>query len=200
MDVVKLDVSRDQARKLYAEYKAHRHYSTPVDDEIRKTYREIAKGGVVIQALESIKRAGLNEDGLPRLAIGRADLPHIVLQTEANGGCWFRSESASRMWRRNADQALTSANIQLPPKTFPGLKNDRWRYRAVTPLIPIHLRPRHALDNYHILWEAEWEPIPPKDPYLLRRIGKGDLWLVVAAWDLTEVERAAMATRIQLPS
>lgn len=36
----------------------------------------------------------------------------------------------------------------------------------------------------------------PKDPYLLRRIGKGDMWLVVAAWDLTEVERAALATRL----
>jgi len=35
----------------------------------------------------------------------------------------------------------------------------------------------------------------PRDPMLLRRLG-GDLWLVVAHWDLTEVERAAMATRV----
>ncbi len=50
--------------------------------------------------------------------------------------------------------------------------------------------------NYHILWEAEWTKIVPRDPYLLRRIGQADLWLVVAAWNLTEVERAALSTRI----
>lgn len=64
------------------------------------------------------------------------------------------------------------------------------------PLIPVHLRPRHALDNYHVLWEAEWSRVVPRDPYLLRRIGNADLWLVLAAWDLTEVERAALATRV----
>jgi hypothetical protein len=31
---------------------------------------------------------------------------------------------------------------------------------------------------------------------LLRRIGRADLWLVVAGWDLTEVERAALSTRL----
>jgi hypothetical protein len=65
----------------------------------------------------------------------------------------------------------------------------------VVPLVPIHLRPRRALGAYHILWEAEWKRVPPVDPMLLRRIG-GDIWLVVAAWDLTEVERAAMQTRL----
>ena len=30
----------------------------------------------------------------------------------------------------------------------------------------------------------------------LRRIGKADLWLVVAQWDLTEVEKAALSTRV----
>ena len=62
--------------------------------------------------------------------------------------------------------------------------------------MPIHLRPKRGLANYHVLWEAEWTPSPPRDPFLLRRIGKADLWLVVAQWDLTEVERAALATRV----
>jgi len=34
------------------------------------------------------------------------------------------------------------------------------------------------------------------DPYLLRRFG-GDAWLVVAAWDLTDVERAVMSQRVR---
>jgi len=64
------------------------------------------------------------------------------------------------------------------------------------PIIPGYLRPKRGLQNYHILWEAEWSRGVPVDPYLLRRIGQGDLWLVVAAWELTEVERAAMSTRV----
>jgi hypothetical protein len=66
---------------------------------------------------------------------------------------------------------------------------------AIVPIVPVYLRPKRGLANYHVLWEAEWRRIPPHDPMLLRRIG-GDMWLVVAQWDLTEVERAALATRI----
>jgi hypothetical protein len=60
---------------------------------------------------------------------------------------------------------------------------------------PLHLRPRAALTRYHIRWQAECARIPPKDPYLLRRI-RADMWLVCAMWDLTDVERAALATRV----
>jgi hypothetical protein len=41
-----------------------------------------------------------------------------------------------------------------------------------------------------------WRPAPPVDPMLLRRIGLADLWVVLAAWDLTPVEQAALAARI----
>ena len=64
------------------------------------------------------------------------------------------------------------------------------------PIIPVHLRPKRGLANYHVLWEAEWERVVPRDPYLLRRIGKADLWLVVAHWELSPVEMAALSTRV----
>jgi hypothetical protein len=60
------------------------------------------------------------------------------------------------------------------------------------------VRPRRGLENYNVLWEAVWQPAPPVDPMLLRRIGEADLWVVVAAWELTEVERAALAARIPI--
>jgi len=193
MEVVSVNVDREKAAELYREYKAHRHYSTPVDDEIRRAYKEVAAGKVVIQALESIKQAGLNGAGLPKLAIARADLPVICFRSDVRtqSGA-FMSPRQRRMYRAPKD---SSTRITMPNGSFPGIK-DTWRHEAKLPLIPVHLRPRTALDAYHILWEAEWEPIPPHDPYLLRRIGQGDLWLVVAAWDLTEVERAALSTRV----
>lgn len=193
MEVSKIDITRQKASELYSEYKAHRHYSTPIDDEIRKVYRAIAKGSVVIKALESIAKAGLNEQGLPKLAIVRADLPEVWMRGNNDGSCRFVSAHERTQWVRTPRDH--SGAFTLLPGSLPGVKTN-WQ-RAMSPLIPIHLRPKHALSNYHILFEAEWLPIPPRDPYLLRRF-EGDLWLVVAAWDLTEVERAAMATRITL--
>ena len=61
---------------------------------------------------------------------------------------------------------------------------------ALIPNVPPALRPAHALSNYHLLWEAEWRVAPgppPGDPALLKHIG-GDLYSVLAVWDLTPVE------------
>ena len=65
---------------------------------------------------------------------------------------------------------------------------------AIVPIVPLHLRPKFNLSNYSILWEADWTAVP-HDPLLLRQL-KGDLWIVLAAWDLTEVERAVLSQRV----
>jgi hypothetical protein len=64
------------------------------------------------------------------------------------------------------------------------------------PPVPLSLKPKRGLASYFILWEANWQPEPARDPYLLRRIGRADLWVVLAHWELTEVERAALSTRV----
>jgi hypothetical protein len=187
MEVTKVVVSRPKARELYREYKKHLHYQQPMDAEIQRAYQLISQGRVVIQALESIKNAGVGEDGYPRLAIVRADKARVTCRMDLNGGCTFDSPGHHRGSR--------GQQFSLPADSFPRRASWLTPGRASTPLVPVHLRPRRGLANYHILWEALWEPEPPVDPYLVRRIG-GDLWLVVAAWDLTEVERAVMRTRM----
>jgi hypothetical protein len=205
MDVTKIALDQNRARELYRQYKDHRHYATPVDDEIRRTYRLISQGKVVIQALDSIIRAGLGNDGLPKLAIARATERECICQTHLNGSCTM----SGRTWQRGRGRKDDRITFARGSFEFPRLERQ-WRHpthgmqieyytkngTALVPLIPLHLRPRQALDQYHVLWEAEWTPVPPVDPYLLRRIGDADLWVVVAAWDLTDVERAALATRV----
>ncbi len=189
MDTERIVIDRKQALELYRKYKIHQHYSQPIDKEIQRTYQLIAQGRVVIKALESIKQAGLNEQGLPKLAIARADMTRCHLRLQNDGGAIM----AKHVWAR--DNGRT--RIEFPPDTFS--RADRGHYstaEAIVPIVPIHLRPKRAITAYHILWEAEWARIIPRDPMLLRRFGKGDLWLVVAVWDLTEVERAAMAARL----
>lgn len=190
-----VQIDRDQAKELYRAYKAHVHYSEPIDREIQRTYQLVAQGRVVIKVIDSLKAAGVDDKGLPKLALARADVTEVFFRGDERGGGRFSldqwprgswSEALAKNWRRN---------FMIPAGTFP----DRQRGasgRARLPIIPIHLRPKRGLANYHVLWEAEWSPLPPVDPLLLRRIGRSDLWLVVAAWDLTEVERAALSTRM----
>lgn len=201
METTHVTVDRDEAERLYRKYKEHQAYSSPIDWEIQRTYQLLSKGKLVIRAIESIVKAGVDEKGLPKLALASTTAKACHLTRNADGSAVM----SSHQWRgpkRNTFDWRTSS-FTFPAQTFgtstwegKTYRNSRSNHQAQLPLIPIHLRPKRGLQNYHILWEAEWEPIPPRDPYLLRRIGNADLWLVVAHWDLTEVERAALATRI----
>jgi hypothetical protein len=181
MDVEKLTMEKEQARDLYQSYQAHRAGMTKDDRVIAAIYKRIAQGKLVIRALASITAAGLNEAGLPKLAIMRADQPKVRCSLW-NDSIQFRTPD----WRRPKD-----CNFALP---MPGAKNSTRDRIAAVPLIPVHLRPRKAIEKYHVLWEADWDQYPV-DPYLLRRFGE-DAWLVVAAWDLTVVERAVMSSKL----
>jgi hypothetical protein len=182
-------MNRAKAKELYQKYQSHRARMTPADAEIAAIYKRIARGDKVIRALESIKAAGLNGDQFPRLAIGRADLPRIYCHRSSTQVCFSHKRYFSFGWRSDQHR---SKNVllswEVPRKDQVG--------EAIVPLIPVHLRPKRGIENYFILWEAEWSRTYPVDPYLLRRFG-GDAWLVVAAWDLTEAERAVMGSRIR---
>ena len=186
VETIKLD--RLKARELWQEYKAHRHYSQPIDEAIEQAYRHIAYGRTVIQALESIRAAGLDEQGLPRLALARADARRVYWESWHGGGRF----SSDPSWRRRRN-AAPGREIRI--EHWPALVGDLPNGHAMVPIVPSYLRPGKCLARYHTLFEAVWSPLPPGDPYLLRHLG-GDLWLVLAAWDLTPVERAAMATRV----
>lgn len=189
MNVEKIVVDRKKALELYRAYKTHQHYSEPIDHEIQRAYQLIAQGRMVIKALESIQNAGLNSDGWPKLALANALVKTCHCELSREGVAMFTKGGWGADRDRKNTFRVTGLRRAVPMKEW------RENAQAMVPLVPIHLRPKRALGNYHILWEAEWKRVPPVDPMLLRRIG-GDLWLVVAAWDLTEVERAAMATRV----
>lgn len=197
METIRVEIPRTEARHLYREYRKHQHYSTPEDHEIRRAYQLLAQGRLIIKAVESVKAAGVNEQGLPNLALCRADARACRWRQHwgGNAGTMFYEDDPSRTTRWNNP---TAADKALVFRDWPVIRptHGRTEWLALVPPVPLHLRPKRGLANYHILWEAEWERIPPRDPYLLRRIGKSDLWLVVAMWDLTEVERGVLATRL----
>jgi hypothetical protein len=190
-------MDRAVALDLYRKYKTHQHYQSEMDYEVQRAYQALAKGRLVIKALESIATAGQKDDGTPKLAIGRADAKVCRLVLRSSGSATM---TTSNSWRRPRGDAGNwfdwPDGTFKKPVTVTRYGSTRREFEARLPLVPAYLRPKRGIQNYHVLWEAMWEPVPPRDPMLLRRIGRSDLWVVVAMWDLTEIERGVLATRV----
>lgn len=183
MNVQPLSVTQHQAWTALREYKQHRDVYDRRDWEIERIYRAISKGKTVISVNDAIVRAGLDDRGRPRLAIMRADQQACICRTHAPGYIVFENE-----WRSRAAEWY----FEVPWPNRPGVHGaTTWTFTARLPRIPPQHRPvNSSLSNYHLLWEADWQDLP-RDPYLLRRIGK-DAWVVLAAWDLTDVELSVL--------
>lgn len=156
------------------------------DEEMDAIYRAISQGHQVLNLLESFRITGCDESGLPKLAIARADRMKVFYDSDRSGGIMY-----SERWRRGP----RSTRINIPQNYLPGFKSFTHTFEAVVPLIPVRFRPHAKLERYHILFEAEWKKRIPVDPMLLRHIG-GVHYAVLAHWDLTEVERAALFGRL----
>ena len=178
----------------------------PIYTDLKKMYWQIMRGKVLCDITEVIKAGGVHENFHPKLAVARADTKVVRCRYDQRGNCRFRTETSNR-WRE--DGFASDVNVILPeiPKehlrywnTWP--TQPRWDFRsqfdleAPVPLIPPAHRPAQLTDEYYILWEVEvWKMVPPTDPYLLRRITK-NIFAVEAQWDLTPLEKAAMAGRM----
>lgn len=155
-----------------------------IDEATARAYRLLSLGHRIISLQAAFKAAGEDEQHRPRLAVARADEPRIELHRWTNGTVrmgpqWVRGRQANSGRRQRSFQFAGYPRID---RGVNGL--------AVVPTIPPRLRP-DSLETYHILWEPDWQELPPVDPALLRSLG-GDLYAVVAVWDLTEVERLVL--------
>ena len=196
------------AKEKWLEYCQYLKENKDKADESIKTlknvYYQLSKGRQIIDIYETMKKAGKNEYDQPRLAICRANLKEVVFQK--------REKGAGAYW---ADEGWRWGNSPYPQVAIPkGYFND-WHVdkiehkrldgsvylkerikekslSAPVPIIPAEYRPDGKLHNYYILWEVEkWENEPPRDPFLLRRLSP-NLFVVLAVWDLTELERSVM--------
>jgi hypothetical protein len=205
MQTVNVEVDRDKARELYREYQRCVHYSKPLDQEIMRAYQALSHGRLIVRALDSIREAGVHTEGpnvgFPKLAICRADATACVVSMQPDGELTMHASDTRPSYRRMSRQGgggiVQSRNVFHWPRGSFQYTKTHWRGTSLVPTPPLNLRPKRGLQNYHVLYEAEWHNVVPVDPLLLRRIGRADLWVVVAAWDVSEVERAALATRIR---
>lgn len=209
MELATIEMPVEDAQQAFEEYRAAVHARHDEEDEqIMRGYKVLAKGQQVLNLPKTLAAGGV--DGLrirrrwirnefldvtvPRLAVARANRTTVwTYGVQDDGRCTMQT-------KRNPHVNNRFDVMRCPAGTFDAGTGDEWmsepRIRAVVPNIPPRLRPRTGLGNFHVLFEAEWglDPEPPVDPALLKHIG-GDLYAVIATWDLTDLERAVLAGR-----
>jgi hypothetical protein len=193
MDVTTLSISKKEAEREFEEYKeAMKNNKTKYLRQMKTMYSHLKKGRKVLDIYDVFKKTG-TKNGLPKLAIVRADQKEVLLNSRGNFCFMKRSNSSSGF-----NYTYRASDVSLPSETFPRLKefehkaHERKAYKAKVPVIPAHLLPSGNLKNYHILWEVEnWQKVtlPPKDPFLLKRISK-NIFVILAFWNLTPLEQA----------
>jgi hypothetical protein len=204
MNLATIEIDKDKAKEAFQSYReAVRERHDAEDEQMMRAYREAAKGSPLIRLSEAMAAGGATtmrydrkSVRVPRLAVARA---HVQF-------AWTNGISPEGRFRIQGKQEIAHNNtfdvLSFGQGTFPESEERlAWSWggaalRAMAPNVPPPLRPKHALSNYYLLWEAEWTPapVPPGDPALLKRLG-GDLYAVLAVWDLTEIERAVLAGR-----
>jgi hypothetical protein len=187
MNLSTINVDRQQAREAFLHYRrAVRERHNREDQLLMRGYRALSQGRQVIDLKQTISAGGQDEGGRPKLAVARATWKKVFLIRHR----WenYAVEFLARpSWEIRSHE--TRARIKLPADTLPPQELKREAY-AVVPNVPPQLRPADKLENYFVLFEAEWQGVPV-DPALLKHLG-GSLYVVLAVWDLTPLERAVL--------
>ncbi len=203
MDLNTITMEPEAAEKAFREYRgAFMAERNRIDGELMRGYKALADGKTLISLTEAIQTGGVDEMGRPNLAIARADEAQIQQERGRNGlvrygpDFWGRTTSVDRIFEFPEGTLPVVTPEQDAQQTSGPYPQKLWdiRWTATLPFIPPQYRPPHALVNYHLLWEAEWRRAggsQRKDPILLKRIG-GDVFAVVAAWDLSSLEQLVL--------
>jgi hypothetical protein len=188
MNVNTITIGRNEALQKLAAYRGLNAIQKTVEDQrLESLYKAVANGARVLNLVEAFRASGLNELGQPKLAIAVASWRTVYFSPGSN-----RFRGVSDFWRQESTTPTAKFyEIKLPSDTFAGHR-DHNMLSSPVPHIPPNIRPRIALSNFHILFEVEkWSVEYPVDPFLLRHIS-GDLYVVVAEWELTELEASLL--------
>jgi hypothetical protein len=218
-----VEIPRAEARQSYLDYRraAKREDDPVIRNELEamaRAFRIAAKeehplialtptltrGGTVPRTI--VQRRGRDEYRthylLPRLAVCNAAARFVfTLGVERDGAIRF-IDSLGRSPRYQRGRIELETGFELPDGYEVGsqINWDRSAWSALVPIVPPKHRPaRGALENFVVLWEVDdwtWRrvPAPPGDPALLQHVG-GDIYAVLATWDLSPLEQLVLSGR-----
>ena len=195
-DVEKAAVDEDQ-RRIAA-----------TDKALARGYKALKDGKALLSLSDAFERGGFNDEGYPNLAVVQANADYSYIVGMSTPTRWSEDKQQATegdavvLFSDRPDPSLNNVKnvteVRLPYGIdLPRHSITQWwgssNVRAKTPIIPPALRPPHKLHNYHLLFEAVWEAhkSPRPDPALLKHL-EGDLYVVLATWDLTPLEVAVL--------
>lgn len=211
MEIEKIQMPKDKAKEEWKKYnslikKRHEKYL----EEMKQCMYQLSQGKSLIDINKVMEKAGVTKNYQPKIAIARADWKEVFFNKKDSGRGFF--SGSDKIW-----YGKTDGDIDLSPETFVQwlrTKDDinmkdgtvrqadnRWtiqnsQIKTKVPIIPAQLFPDGDLSNYYILWEVkDWEDLPEtKDPLLLKRITE-NLFVILGAWDLTDLEQSIISGR-----
>lgn len=177
--LVKVEMSQQEAREERRKWEG----GTAHERQVAHAYRAIEEGRQLIDLEKSLQKGGCDQVGRPKLAIAQVGMKRVKLET------WY----GTGVVEYSAGWIGWSYTTE-----FAGAKTGRdggVRAVASTPTMPPAVR-RIANDTDILFWEAQWRRTEMKrqiviDPALLEPV-VGTLYVVKAAWELTELEAAAL--------
>lgn len=170
--------------------------------DLKKVYWQLAKGNKIIDLFETLKKLPLNADGDPAIGIAPLQARTCFFEKLDDGGGIFGGERIA-FWKHKPGE------IRLPAKTFGPWQAEKFTneygthvrlknksLQAPVPVVP----PQHAdlltaSDMYIIFDTPKWQPAPPDDPIIARRI-TANLFAIQAKWNLSKIEKAIIRGRL----
>lgn len=224
MNLAPVEISRVGARERALEYsRAAKQAKTARErqefEQIARAYRVAARDDVALISLtrtiaagDTIVRTRVWNKGLenerrqhsllPKLAACRWDAAFCYsLGVQRDGAVEFIDALGRGQRYQKGRLRLDAGTFELPDG-FEAGHDVQWTYSgwsAMVPIVPPRHRPARGMGDLLVLWEVEqwaWAtvPPPPGDPALLRHVA-GDIYAVVATWDLTELEKLVLSGR-----
>lgn len=205
MNAASLEMPKELAEEKYAIFSASRRRDAE-HQRATEIYRILAEGKKLIDVGVAIRECGFDEKMRPKLALARADRKEVRFRWYGHDDtCEFLTTEHPSQFPQLCERVNMN---RLHNQFLQGVNGQRWAETvegfALVPMVPADAYSGPAKwPSLHILWEVEkWADEsklsrPPVDPYLLRRVD-GDLFEVLAEWDLTEIERYVMAGRARV--
>jgi hypothetical protein len=201
MNVETISVPLTVVNEKLREYRRGLHRKADAEwQRVVTAYEAAASGKPLIVLSNAIANCPRDEMGRPKLAIARADRRSVRYRRHRSESSESFSTENRSQWGSVRGKQPIDAVIRVPviegvtPPFVGDSKTWMVEGTALVPMVPPSAG-RHDLARHFVLWEVPaWTPAPPVDPYLLRKVAD-DLYVVEAEWDLTEIERAVMASR-----
>lgn len=186
---LELELCEEDVEKEKARWAAG---GTPQDLAVVKAIDAVHTGHKLVDIQTVISRGGLSAkyttSKMPALAIAPPFAREVSMRVWHDGEMVLRAGRFPSQWKTHLQSGYTFDR-----------SGDAVSYTAVAtiPTMPPEIR-SVAKKDHILLWEPEWRKQnaqvqrPPRDPALLERLS-GNLYVVLATWDLSELEAAALA-------